>query len=63
MTPDRFTNLYRITAQLADQPLKQIEEFVEQFATAAGRGAGDLQLVLSYDASHVEAELKKVQTT
>lgn len=62
-TPDRFTTLYKTAAQLADQPLKQIEEFVELFAAASERGAGDLQLTLSYDPLPVEAELKKVQTT
>ncbi len=62
-TPDHLTTLYKTAARLADAPLKQIEEFVEQFAAASERGAGDLQLTLSYDASQVEAELKKVQTT
>lgn len=62
-TPDRFAALYKATAQLADEPVKQIEEFVELFTAASERGAGDLQLSLSYDASLVEAELKKVQTT
>ena len=62
-TPDHLTALYKTAAQLADAPLKQIEEFVEQFAAASERGAGDLQLTLSYDTSAVEAELKKVQTT
>ncbi|SFR15266.1 TIR domain-containing protein [Lentzea waywayandensis] len=62
-TPDRFTALYKAAAQLADQPLKQIEQFADEFAAASDRGAGDLQLTLSYDASLVEAELKKVQTT
>ena len=36
---------------------------MEQFAAAAERRAGDLQLTISYDESAVEAELKKVQTT
>lgn len=62
-TPDRFTTLYATAAQLADQPLKQIEQFVEEFTAASERGAGDLELTLSYDPSPVEAELKKVQTT
>jgi hypothetical protein len=62
-TPDRFTALYQTAAQLADQPLKQIEEFAAQFAAASERGAGDLRLTLSYDPAAVEAELKKVQTT
>ena len=62
-TPDRFRTLYRVAAQLADQPLKQIEQFVEEFAAAAERRAGDLQLTINYDTSAVEAELKKVQTT
>jgi hypothetical protein len=62
-TPDRFRALYQAAAQLPDQPLKQIEDFVQQFAAASERGAGDLQLTLSYDAAPVEAELKKVQTT
>ncbi|SDL16666.1 TIR domain-containing protein [Lentzea albidocapillata subsp. violacea] len=62
-TPDRFTALYATAAQLPDQPLKQIEQFVEEFTAASERGAGDLELTLSYDMSPVEAELKKVQTT
>ncbi|MFD4676817.1 toll/interleukin-1 receptor domain-containing protein [Lentzea sp. NPDC058450] len=62
-TPDRYTALYRAAAQLADQPLKQIEQFVEDFAAATDRGAGDLRLTLKYDTTDVEAELKKVQTT
>ncbi|MGI5503415.1 toll/interleukin-1 receptor domain-containing protein [Lentzea sp. CA-135723] len=62
-TPDRYTALYRAAAQLADQPLKQIEQFVEEFAAASDRGAGDLRLTLRYDLGAVEAELKKVQTT
>ncbi|MGW4212759.1 toll/interleukin-1 receptor domain-containing protein [Lentzea sp. NPDC004789] len=62
-TPDRHRALYAATAQLADEPLRQIEEFVEHFATAAQRGAGDLTLTIDYDPSQVEAELKKVQTT
>jgi hypothetical protein len=62
-TPERFAALYKTAAQLADQPLKQVEEFVEQFVAASERGAGDLVLTLSYDPSAVEAELKKVQTT
>ncbi|MCX2953151.1 toll/interleukin-1 receptor domain-containing protein [Lentzea sp. NEAU-D7] len=62
-TPDRFTTLYATAAQLADQPLKQIEQFVEDFTAASERGAGDLELTLSYDMSPVEAELQKVQTT
>jgi hypothetical protein len=62
-TPDRFTALYKAASQLADQPLQQIEQFVEEFAAASVRGTGDLRLTLSYDPSAVEAELKKVQTT
>jgi hypothetical protein len=62
-TPDRHRALYAATARLADGPLKQIEEFVEHFAAAARRGAGDLVLTIDYDPSEVEAELKKVQTT
>ncbi|HEX7308630.1 toll/interleukin-1 receptor domain-containing protein [Lentzea sp.] len=62
-TPARYTALYAATAQLADQPLKQVEEFLEQLAAAAERNAGDLQLTLSYNRAPVEAELKKVQTT
>jgi hypothetical protein len=62
-TPDRYRALYEVTARLADEPLRQIEEFVAQFAAATERGAGDLQLLLSYDLDPVEAELKKVQTT
>ncbi|MFI6101945.1 toll/interleukin-1 receptor domain-containing protein [Lentzea sp. NPDC051213] len=61
-TPDRHRALYEATAQLADQPLKQIDDFVEQFAVAATRGAGDLRLTISYDPAQVEAELTKVQT-
>lgn len=62
-TPERHRPLYEATARLADGPLKQIEEFAEHFATAAGRGAGEVALVLDYDLTEVEAELKKVQTT
>ncbi|MGW6447864.1 toll/interleukin-1 receptor domain-containing protein [Lentzea sp. NPDC055074] len=62
-TPDRFTALYSTAAHLSDQPLQQIEQFVEEFQAASARGAGDLQLTLSYDSSAVEVELKKVQTT
>lgn len=62
-TPDRHRALYEATAKLADGPLKQIDEFVEHFAAAAQRGAGDLTLTIDYDPSEVEAELKKVQTT
>ncbi|RAS60203.1 TIR domain-containing protein [Lentzea atacamensis] len=62
-TPARFSGLYAATAQLADQPLKQIEEFVAQLAAATERNAGDLELVISYEWAPVEAELKKVQTT
>ncbi|MCR3747482.1 TIR domain-containing protein [Lentzea californiensis] len=62
-TPDRFTALYATAAQLADQPLEQIEQFVEEFAAASDRGAGDLELTLVYDRLPLEAELEKVQTT
>lgn len=62
-TPARFEPLYAATAQLADEPLVQIEEFLAQLAAATERNAGDLRLTLSYDASEVETELKKVQTT
>jgi TIR domain len=65
-TPDRFRTLYKVAAKLANQPLRQIEEFVAQFAAAAERRAGDLELLISCDKSDmaaVEAELKKVQTT
>ncbi|MFS8099866.1 TIR domain-containing protein [Lentzea alba] len=62
-TPERHRALYAATARLADQPLKQIDQFVEEFATAATRGAGDLRLTISYDPADVEAELTKVQTT
>lgn len=62
-TPSRFTALYQTAAQLANEPLTQIEEFVQALAAASERGAGDLQLHLSYDPAPVEAELKKVQTT
>ncbi|WP_143116010.1 toll/interleukin-1 receptor domain-containing protein [Lentzea xinjiangensis] len=62
-TPDRLRPLYDAAARLADQPLRRIEEFAEHFATAARRGAGELELTLDYDTSEVEAELKKVQTT
>ena len=61
--PDRYQALYLAASRLADQPLKQIQQFVEEFATAATRGAGDLRLTLSYDPADVEAELTKVQTT
>lgn len=61
-TPERHRALYAATARLADQPVKQIEEFVEELATAAERGAGDLRLTISYDPAEVEAELTKVQT-
>jgi hypothetical protein len=63
VVPDRFQQLYKTGAQLADQPLKQIEQFIEEFAAASERGAGDLHLNLSWDPAPVEAELKKVQTT
>ncbi|HUQ57749.1 toll/interleukin-1 receptor domain-containing protein [Lentzea sp.] len=63
VTPARHRPLYEATARLADQPLKQIDEFLEHFAAAAERGAGELVLVIDYDSSEVEAELKKVQTT
>lgn len=63
VTPERFQTLYKTAARLADQPLKQIEQFVEEFAAASERGAGDLQLTLSWDDAPVLAELKKVQTT
>jgi hypothetical protein len=62
-TPARFGPLYTATAQLADEPLAQIEEFLAQLAAATERNAGDLRLTLSYDPSAVEIELKKVQTT
>ncbi|NKE56185.1 TIR domain-containing protein [Lentzea sp. PSKA42] len=62
-TPDHLRALYAAAARLADHPLKQIEEFVEHFAAAAQRGAGDLTLTIEYDPSEVEAELTKVQTT
>ncbi|SDO89135.1 TIR domain-containing protein [Lentzea jiangxiensis] len=62
-TPDRFTALYRTAAHLADEPLRQIKRFVEEFITASERGAGDLQLTLSYDDSVFRTELQKVQTT
>lgn len=62
-TPARFSALYAATAQLADQPLKEIEEFVAQLVAATERNSGDLELVLSYDTTAVEAELTKVQTT
>ncbi|MEV6244116.1 TIR domain-containing protein [Lentzea sp. NPDC051838] len=62
-TPARFATLFQTAAQLANEPLSQIEEFVQAFAAASERGAGDLQLHLSYDPSAVEAELTKVQTT
>jgi hypothetical protein len=62
-TPARFGALYAATARLADQPLRQIEEFVAQLAAATERNAGDLRLTISYDPAPVEAELKKVQTT
>ncbi|SEP83449.1 TIR domain-containing protein [Lentzea albida] len=62
-TPDRYTALYKTAALLVDEPLKQIEQFVEEFAAATDRGAGDLRLNLKYDITPVEAELKKVQTT
>jgi hypothetical protein len=62
-TPARFAVLYQTAAQLANEPLRQIEEFVQAFVDASARGAGDLQLHLSYDPAPVEAELKKVQTT
>jgi hypothetical protein len=60
--PDRYRVLYKLTAQLADQPLKQVEAFVAELTAAAGRTTGELHLVLSYDPSPVEAELEKVQT-
>jgi hypothetical protein len=63
VTPERHRGLYEVTAQLVQQPLRQIDEFVEHLATAAQRGAGDLVLTIDYDVSDVEAELKKVQTT
>ncbi|WP_176946974.1 toll/interleukin-1 receptor domain-containing protein [Lentzea fradiae] len=62
-TPERHRPLYEATARLADEPLRQIEEFAEHFATAAGRGAGDVALVIDYDDTEVRAELEKVQTT
>ncbi|MBM7858006.1 toll/interleukin-1 receptor domain-containing protein [Lentzea nigeriaca] len=62
-TPERYRVLYRLTAQLADQPLKQVEAFVAELTAAAERNAGDLHLVISYDPEPVKAELKKVQTT
>jgi hypothetical protein len=62
-TPDRFTALYATAAKLADEPLRQIEQFVEEFATASQRGAGDLELTLVYDDEPIRAELRKVQTT
>jgi len=62
-TPDRFRALYEATARLADQPLQQIDEFIEQFTTAAARGAGELRLTIEYNPAEVEAELAKVQTT
>ncbi|GLY55244.1 TIR domain-containing protein [Lentzea sp. NBRC 102530] len=61
--PDRYVALYQAAARLADQPLQQIERFVEEFAAATDRGAGDLRLHLEYDVRPVEAELQKVQTT
>lgn len=60
-TPDLHRALYQATARLADQPLKQIEEFVEQLMAA--RGTGELRLLIDYDPAEVEAELTKVQTT
>ncbi|WP_053738685.1 toll/interleukin-1 receptor domain-containing protein [Nocardia sp. NRRL S-836] len=60
-TPDRHRALYEATARLADQPLRQIDEFVERFTAA--RGSGDVRLTIDYDPSEVEAELTKVQTT
>ncbi|MET9230929.1 TIR domain-containing protein [Lentzea sp. NPDC003310] len=60
--PDRFENLYATAAKLTDAPLRQIEQFVEEFTTASERGAGDLQLNLVYDDGPVRAELQKVQT-
>jgi hypothetical protein len=60
-TPDRHRALYEATARLADQPLQQIDEFVERFKTA--HGSGHLRLTIDYDPSEVEAEFKKVQTT
>ncbi|MEU0885805.1 TIR domain-containing protein [Lentzea sp. NPDC005914] len=62
-TPARFAALYQTAAQLANEPLTQIEAFVQQFVDAGERGSGDLHLHLSYDPGPVEAELKKVQTT
>ncbi|HEX8866509.1 MAG TPA: hypothetical protein VF821_12715, partial [Lentzea sp.] len=62
-TPERFAKLYKTAAQLADQPLKQVEEFIEELQAATERNTGALQLTLSYDPSAVQAELKKVQTT
>ncbi|WP_191305050.1 toll/interleukin-1 receptor domain-containing protein [Lentzea cavernae] len=62
-TPDRYKALYEAAAHLADEPLEQIERFVEEFAVASNRGAGDLRLNLKYNTDAVEAELKKVQTT
>ncbi|MFD5828838.1 toll/interleukin-1 receptor domain-containing protein [Lentzea sp. NPDC060358] len=62
-TPERYAPLYAATAQLADQPLGQIEEFLAQLAAATEHNAGTLELALSYDVRPVEAELEKVQTT
>lgn len=59
-TPPRLRPLYLATARLADQPLRQIEEFVTRFAT---QESGELRLTIDYDPSSVEAELAKVQTT
>jgi hypothetical protein len=59
-TPEKFRALYAATARLADQPLQQIDEFVERFGAA--RGSGELRLTIDYDPAEVEAELTKVQT-
>lgn len=59
-TPVRLRQLYQVTARLADEPLKQIEEFLERFAT---QESGELRLEIDYDSGAVKAELAKVQTT